>query len=95
MPTAAHAYVFGEPGRLARPVLFVAQRQLLTDEEWRVWLLALSQRVGNQAADDTGWLARRHDLLAFLSELYVAVGQSHNAGVQSLRPGVMAALGQE
>jgi hypothetical protein len=32
------AYVFGEPERLARPVLFAAARGLHTEAEWTAWL---------------------------------------------------------
>ena len=63
VPEAPHAYVFGEPGRLARPVLAIAKRGLLTEAEWTTWLDALPKRSGDpsQAYADSGWRARRHD----------------------------------
>ena len=35
VPDAAHAYVFGEPARLARPVGFVAARGLHSETDWK------------------------------------------------------------
>jgi hypothetical protein len=94
VPTSGHAYVFGEPERLARPVLFVARRGLLSDEEWRIWFGALVPRIGDAslAYRDAAWLARRHDLLAFLSAVYIEAGSSSEAGVATLREPVLQAL---
>lgn len=94
VPGSGHAYVFGEPERLARPVLFVAQRGLHSDEEWRVWFGALVPRIGDAslAYRDAAWLARRHDLLAFLSAVYIEADNSKDTEVAALKPGVTAAL---
>ncbi|NVJ04401.1 DUF2785 domain-containing protein [Myxococcus sp. AM001] len=89
VPERAHAYVFGEPERLARPVLFLARRDLYSEEEWRAWFAALLPRLGDasQAYKDGAWLARRHDLRAFLLSLLV------EADAQ-LAPAIRAALKQ-
>lgn len=96
VPEAPHAYVFGEPGRLARPVLAIARRGLLSEADWNAWLGGLPTRIGNpaQAYADSGWLARRHDLLAFLSGLYLEADQSGDARIQGLKVPVVAALKQ-
>lgn len=96
VPEAPHAYVFGEPGRLARPVLAIAKRGLLNEADWNAWLGALPKRIGDpaQAYADSGWLARRHDLLAFLSGLYLEADQSGDARIQGLKGPVVSALKQ-
>lgn len=92
---AGHAYVFGEPERLARPVVFAAARGLHTESEWTAWLARVA------AAPAGGWsvvfadadgLARRHDVRAFLLGLYLQARDSDQAGVQALLPGLRAQL---
>jgi Protein of unknown function (DUF2785) len=94
VPAAGHAYVFGEPERLARPLLFIAKRGLHTEAEWTAWFAALSMRLGDPALawKDAGWLARRHDLAAFLQVMYVETDVSEDPGIARMRPGVLAAL---
>ena len=36
-----HAYIHGETGRLVRPLLFIAQRGALTEDDWANWYGAL------------------------------------------------------
>jgi len=94
VPASGHAYVFGESERLARPLLFIAKRDLHSESEWNVWFAALSTRLGDPALawKDAGWLARRHDLVAFLNVLYVGTDLSEDPGIARMRPGVLAAL---
>lgn len=94
VPASGHAYVFGESERLARPLLFVAKRDLHSEAEWSAWFAALSSRLGDPALawKDAGWLARRHDLAAFLHVLYVETDLSEDPGIARMRPGVLAAL---
>jgi hypothetical protein len=89
------SYVFGEPERLGRPVLFVAARGLHGEAEWTAWLAKVSapppggweQAFGNAAA-----LQRRHDVRAFLLGLYAQARDSEQPGVQALLPGLRAQL---
>ena len=91
-----HAYVFGEPERLARPVLFAAARNLHTQAEWTAWLAQVS------APPPGGWepvfveggdgLVRRHDVRAFLLGMYAQARDSEQPGVQVLLPGLRARL---
>ncbi len=93
VPGSGHAYVFGEPERLAQPVAYVARRAVLTEADWQVWLDALSARVGPMPpAGDVGWLARRHDFVAFLSALYIQSDSSQNEALRTLKPQVAKAL---
>lgn len=96
VPERAHAYVFNEPGRLARPVLFVARRGLLSEQDWQAWFAALPPRLGDPALAyaDSAWLARRHDLMAFFLSLYLEADQSEEATIRALKPAIVAALKQ-
>jgi len=85
-----HAYVFGEGGRLAHPVLYLAQRGFLTDEEWADWFAGLwptedplwRDVYGSEAA-----LAKLHNLRAFSDAVYI----SATAGDDERLGGVAAA----
>jgi hypothetical protein len=95
-PASGHAYVFGEPERLVRPVLYVARRGLLGEADWNAWLAALVAQLGDgaRAFKDSVWLARRHDLYAFLSELYINTDLAEEAPLRALQPSVLKALRQ-
>lgn len=94
VPASAHAYVFGEPQRMAAPVLYAAQRGIRDEAAWSAWFAALLPRVGDPslAWRDSAWLARRHDLNAFLEALYVEADLSQDKGVKALLPGIATAL---
>jgi len=94
VPATPHAYVFGEPGRLARPVLAIAKRGMYTPAQWETWLTALTPKLGDAklAYNDEAWLARRHDLLAFLTALYLEADRSEDAALQALEAPIVAAL---
>ncbi len=92
VPETGHAYVFGEPRRLGRVVLAVAQRGLLTTPEWQAWLDTVVARQGKPGYTDPAWLARRHDLSMFLTTLYVDADRSENAAERALKPLVARTL---
>jgi len=94
VPESAHAYVFGEPGRLARPVLYFAKRGWLSEAEWVAWFGELPARIGDpaKAYSDTVWLARRHDLMAFLSAIYLEADQSDDMQIKALKGPVVMAM---
>lgn len=96
VPESAHAYVFGEPGRLARPLLYIAKRGLYSDADWQTWFAALPPKLGDadKAYNDGAWLARRHDLMGFLMSLYLEADQGDDAQVKQLKPAIVAALKQ-
>ena len=94
VPESAHAYVFGEPGRLARPVLYVAKRGILAEPEWTQWFGALPARLGDpaKAYNDAAWLAKRHDLLAFLTAVQLEADQADDANIRALKAPALAAI---
>lgn len=92
MPASGHAYVFGEPERLARPLLFVAGHGFHDDDEWAAWLSARRADLGPPHYGDIAWLARRHDLMALLRVLYVEASQSEDPDIARLQPLLAQAL---
>jgi hypothetical protein len=86
----AHAYRFGEPERLARPVLFIAGRQELEQQAWQDWFAELADPAplsGWEAVwQDADGLARRHNLRAFALEIYLNATLSEQPGIQALEP---------
>ncbi|HEY5850426.1 MAG TPA: DUF2785 domain-containing protein [Lysobacter sp.] len=94
VPASGHPYLFGEPQRMAAPVLYAAQRGIRDEATWSAWFNALLPRVGDPslAWRDNAWLARRHDLNAFLEAVYVEADLSEDKRVKALLPGVAAAL---
>jgi hypothetical protein len=89
-----HSYVFGEPGRLARPIIYAAKRGIRTEAEWTEWLLALQTELKDPvlAYRNAHWLATRHNLNAFLSTLYVETDLSPDEALNPLHLAVVAAL---
>ena len=92
----AHAYRFGEPGRLARPVLFIAGRDELEQQDWQAWFTALAEPAPlpdwEAAWQDADGLARRHNLRAFALEVYLNATLSEQPGIQALQPHAMEVL---
>lgn len=80
-----HSYIFGEPGRLARPVLFAAKRDIRTEAEWLAWTQVLVKSMDDpaKAYKDLAWMAKRQNLVAFLDALYIEADLS---GEESLKP---------
>ena len=91
-----HFYIFGEPARLARPVLAIAGRGLLSETEWTAWLGRVTApspwQNWSAAYGSVDGLARVHDVAAFLEALYVAVRLSTDRNVAALLPGVEQAV---
>lgn len=94
VPAPAPAYAAGEPGRLARPVLAIAQHGFYTQKDWDTWMGKLIERIGDPALawNDSQWLARRHDLMAFLLSLYIDADQSQDANIHFLKPSLVATV---
>ena len=93
-PAGPHSYIDGESERLARPVLFAAQRGVYSAEDWEKWLgtIAAPAPAGSAEANIRlrAGLARRHNLQAFLYALYVNARESGDPNMQALVPGLQA-----
>lgn len=86
-----HAYVFGEPGRLARPIIFAAKRGIRSEIEWQTWLNGILARLGDSALayKNLNWLYARHNVSGFLDTLYL---ESDLTGDETLKPLNMAVV---
>ena len=86
-----HFYTYGESERMARPIIFIAQREVFTAEEWREWLVRVTATPADAYSSQAG-LARRHNMMVFLSLLYVQADLSSNEADNVLLPGATAAF---
>lgn len=90
------SYITGESERLVRPILFMAQRDLISEAEWTSWFAQVAG-PGELGTWD-GWfrttegISRKHNLSGFLSLIYVNVDLAENPGFSALRPGVTQAI---
>lgn len=95
-PAGEHAYVDGESERLARPVLFIAQRALHSEAEWKAWFDALVAPAPLASWQDAyasrEGLAKRHNVLMFLRTTYVGAREGGDAKFEVLVPHVVAAM---
>ncbi|MEP7283663.1 MAG: DUF2785 domain-containing protein, partial [Rubrivivax sp.] len=78
---STHFYIFGEGERLARPVIFVARRDLHDAGFWSGWCgrIALAGRVEAGAPPSLAALARQHNAKVLLLTLYAALQESGDA----------------
>lgn len=94
-------YVYGEPGRLARPVLFARLRGDVPDSAWNAWFGRIASpgplAAWNAAFASQAGLARRHNTLAFLSALYLGAASGEeprdDGFIQSIEQAINAVSG--
>jgi len=86
-----HFYVYGESERLARPIIFMAQRGFLSEAEWTAWFTAVAQGDEGMFSSQAG-LARRHNLTAFLQSVWLNARLSESEADDVLLTGAEAAL---
>lgn len=89
----SHAYVFGESERLATPILYMAQRNVFSADEWTAWLtqIAGTEEEWRAARFTAEGLTRRHNIMAFLNAIYVNAEVS-GTPFDVLVPGAVAAM---
>lgn len=86
-----HFYIYGESERLARPILFMAQRGLISEAHWTAYFAQFSS-VGETPYGSQAGLARMHNVKAFLQALFLNARLSESSADDVLLPGVEAAL---
>lgn len=86
-----HFYVYGEPERLMRPILFMARRGVFDENAWSAWFAAVAAPHENAFATQEG-LAWRHNMMAFLSAVHLNARLSEDESDDVLLAGVEAAL---
>ncbi len=91
-----HAFIHGEPARLAMPILFLASRGIFTEAEWTAWLEQISAPSPlsnwNAAFNTESGLAQRHNLKQFLNAVYLNATLSDSDATRQLLTGTKAAL---
>ena len=97
VPSGAHFYVYGEPERLAAPVLYIGKRNLHDADEWRKWFAALAEpkplASWGDAFKSQAGLAKRHATKAFLLALYANLREGGDPALaERMLPGVVEAL---
>lgn len=95
-PAGEHAYTYGEPERLARPVIFVLKRGLHDEAAWSAWLQGVVAPTpmpdwSGAFASQAG-LAKRHNTRAFLLALYAGLQESGDDSLRARVPAVVTAL---
>ncbi len=95
-PDADIAYWAGEPDRLARPVVFIAQRKLHTEGEWQAFFAEVTNPKPLESwrvafLSERG-IKKRHNVRAFLLSVYASATAGEDPGVRQLIGPVTAAL---
>ncbi|MBS7670867.1 DUF2785 domain-containing protein [Croceicoccus gelatinilyticus] len=73
-----HAYRFGEPARLARPVIYLADQEVMSEAEWEQWFDAIYPEAEAARSDryrDEAALTRMHNARAFALEIMAMSGR--------------------
>jgi len=96
VPADNHFYIYDEPERLARPIMFLAAQQALTEEEWAAWFAALGDpsplgNWGTAFASNAG-LAKLHNTKAFAKEIYISAVNAQNEDMRALQGPALALL---
>jgi len=82
------AYWAGEPDRLARAVVFIAQRKLHTDAEWKAWFESVMNpsplASWDEAFTSEIGLRKHHNARAFLLSIFANATTSPDAGITQL-----------
>ncbi len=94
MPAAGHAYAFGEPGRLARPVLYAVVRGDIEPAAMNAWLLGLVAALGPlpEGRQQAAWWRNRANLENFLHALGNSTSGEQATALVALAASVRTAL---
>jgi hypothetical protein len=91
-----HFYIYGEPERLMRPILFLARRQAFSEADWNEWFARVAGPAPLAAWDEAfasqAGLAKRHNTMAFLQSVWINARLSDDTDDDVLLPGAEAAL---
>lgn len=95
-PASGHAYIHGESERMARAVLYMANRGSISAEEWDVWFGKLADPAPLQSWSDAykseAGIAKLHNTKAFLSTVYINAAETKNENIKALLAPARAAL---
>jgi hypothetical protein len=82
------AYWAGEPDRLGRAVLYIAQRRLHSDAEWTAWFATVMNpsplASWDQASTSEAGIRKRHNTRAFLLSVVATAVTTDDPGMKQL-----------
>jgi hypothetical protein len=82
------AYWAGEPDRMARAVIFIAQRKLHSDAEWTTWFATVMDpkplASWDVAFNSENGIRKHHNARAFLLSLFASASTSDDGGIKQL-----------
>lgn len=91
-----HFYIYGEPKRLAMPLVYVYLRGQHSTEEWQVWLNKIISPAPLSSWQDAyqsqEGLAKLHNTKSFLENLFVLIKNSKNTALISMNPALERAI---
>ena len=87
-PASGHTYIHGEPERMARAILYIARRGVITPDDWNVWFSKLADpeplAVWSEAYKSEAGLAKLNNTKAFLSSIYINATETQNPDIKAL-----------
>ncbi len=90
VPKSGHFYIYGEPRRLAMPVIYIALRGLHSQQEWQVWLDRLTKPAPMKSWADMYTsnlgLAKLHNSRSFFNSLIVMIAKSEHPNLARIKP---------
>jgi hypothetical protein len=90
------AYWAGEPDRLARAVIYIAQRHLHSDAEWKTWFAGVMDpkpmASWDVAFDSESGIRKHHNTRAFLLSVFGSASTTDDAGIRQLLDPVRESL---
>src|SRR5262249_35306392 len=93
---AGHFYIYGEPGRLSAPIIYIAQRKMFTEAEWTAWITQVTSPAPlaswGDAFTHNADIARAQNVAGFMQALYINARLDSSADDDVLIPGAEAAL---
>ncbi|MDG1752520.1 MAG: DUF2785 domain-containing protein [Thalassotalea sp.] len=92
----SHFYIYGEAKRLAMPVIYIFLNDVLTIEDWNVWLNNLAapsplKSWGNAYSSQQG-LSKLHNTQSFLFAFYALIKNSKNERLSNMVPALEEAI---
>ena len=95
-PNETHFYIYGEPERLARPILYLALKGAFNEENWADWMQELADPAPFEDWSDVyrsqEGLAKLHNTKAFANAIYTNAANSENDDVNLLAAPALSLL---
>ena len=92
----SHFYIYGEPERFARPVIYIFLRQQHSLADWEFFMAEVSSPHPYISWDDVftsqQGLAKRHNTKSFLHSLYASIKNSENETLKTMVPALETAI---